>query len=187
MSAALTEALAETAALLVPQTHLDWSVNAGPLEWSCRQTAAHLAHDLLAYAGQVASGAPDGYLPFDLTVHPEATPAETLAVVAAAGRLLSTAAAAAAPTDRAWHFGPCDPPGFAAMGTAETLLHTHDIAQGLGLPWQPPPHLARTVLDRLFPEAPPGDPTSVLLWSTGRGDLPGHDRLTSWVWKAAVG
>jgi hypothetical protein len=43
------------------------------------------------------------------------------------------------------------------------------------------------VLTRLFPDAPAGDPTEVLLWQTGRGELPGRERLTSWVWKAAIG
>jgi hypothetical protein len=40
------------------------------------------------------------------------------------GALLSGALAAAGPTLRAWQWGPCDPEGFAAMGVAETLLHT---------------------------------------------------------------
>nr|WP_201749207.1 hypothetical protein [Micromonospora acroterricola] len=35
--------------------------------------------------------------------------------------------------------------------TAETLLHTHDITLGLGVPWQPPPRLSALVLRRLFP------------------------------------
>lgn len=29
--------------------------------------------------------------------------------------------------------------GFAAMGIAEVLLHTHDIAEGLGIAYEPPP------------------------------------------------
>ena len=31
---------------------------AGSLDWSCWRTAAHVAHDLLAYAGQVAACRP---------------------------------------------------------------------------------------------------------------------------------
>ena len=99
--------------------------------------------------------------------------------------LLSGAIAAADPGSRAWHWGACDPAGFAAMGVAETLLHTYDIAQGLGVSWLLPAERCAAVLRRLFPDAPPGDPARVLLWSTGRADLDGRPRLTSWVWKAA--
>jgi hypothetical protein len=44
------------------------------------------------------------------------------------------------------------------------------------------PHTAEdwTVLTRLFPAAPPGDPTQVLLWYTGRGELDGLPCQTSW-------
>ncbi|MGE7389051.1 hypothetical protein ACQKM2_26630, partial [Streptomyces sp. NPDC004126] len=81
-------ASAEVVRVLGPHTGRDWSVAAGSLEWSCWETAAHIGHDLLAYAGQVASGAADGYLPFDLTVRPEASPDEVLATVTACARLL---------------------------------------------------------------------------------------------------
>ncbi|MDH6131057.1 hypothetical protein P3T37_000424 [Kitasatospora sp. MAA4] len=178
-------AVAELLKVLGPHTAEDWSVPAGPLEWSCRETAAHIGHDLLAYAGQVAARPADSYLPFDLNVRPTASPAEVLQTVTACGRLLSCVLATAAPTLRAWHWGPCDPEGFAAMGVAETLLHTYDITRGLAVDWLPPASLSAAVLDRLFPDAPPGDPVQVLLWCTGRGELDGFPRRTSWMWKAA--
>ncbi|MFF3239770.1 hypothetical protein [Micromonospora sp. NPDC002931] len=179
-------AVTEMSAVLGPHTGRDWSVPAGGLEWSCWTTATHVAHDLLAYAGQVA-GRPDAaYLPFDLVVSPAAAPAEVLRVVAACGGLLRVAVDAAAPHTRAWHFGPCDPAGFAAMGVAETLLHTDDIARGLGVPWQPPERLSAAVVRRLFPDAPAGPAPQVLRWLTGRGELPGRPRRTSWSWRAAV-
>lgn len=178
-------AVSEVIDALEPHTEKDWTVPAGTLEWSCRQTAAHIAHDLLAYAGQVAAAPADSYLPFDLTVRPSASPAEALRVVGACGRLLSCAIEAAGPTLRAWHWGPCDAEGFAAMGVAEALLHTHDITQGLAVDWSPPAPLCAAVLDRLFADAPPGDAVEVLLWCTGRRELPGLPRRTSWQWKAA--
>ncbi|MER5705435.1 maleylpyruvate isomerase N-terminal domain-containing protein [Micromonospora sp. NPDC002296] len=171
---------------LRPHTGRDWTVPAGTLQWSCWATAAHLAHDLLAYAGQVAGRPSGGYLPFDLTVSPAATPAEVLAVAAACGGLLATALDAADPGLRAWHFGSCDPAGFAAMGVAEALLHAHDVARGLGVTWQLPDRLAAVALDRLFPEAPPGPPAQVLLWMTGRTEFDGRPRRTSWTWQAAL-
>jgi hypothetical protein len=56
----------------------------------------------------------------------------------------------------------------------------------LAVSWLPPEELCAAVLGRLFPDAPPGDPVQVLLWSTGRADLDGRPRLTSWVWRAAT-
>ncbi|MEV5251734.1 maleylpyruvate isomerase N-terminal domain-containing protein [Streptomyces werraensis] len=176
--------------VLGPRTADDWTVPAGTLEWTCWQTAAHIGHNPLAYAGQLAARArpTDAYLlPVDLTVRPSASPAEVLQAVTACGGLPSSAPATAGPDARAWHRGPCDPTGFAAIGVAETLPHTYDITQGLSVDRLPPAELSGAVLDRLFPAAPPGDPARVLLlWCTGRGDLDGLPRRTSWVWEAAL-
>ncbi|MGW4805873.1 maleylpyruvate isomerase N-terminal domain-containing protein [Kitasatospora sp. NPDC004272] len=182
----LRAALAETRRVLTPHLRSDWGVPAGPLEWNCRDTLAHLGHDLLAYAGQVVARPETGYLPFDLTVRPDADPAEVLTTASACGELLALALAAAGPDTRAWHWGPADRTGFAAMGVAETLLHTHDITTGLALDWAPPSALCAAVLARLFPAAPAGEPVPVLLWCTGRGELPGRPRRASWGWRAAL-
>jgi hypothetical protein len=179
-------AVGEMVRVLAPHESADWGCRAGSLGWSCWTTAAHVAHDLLAYAGQLAAQPDDAYLPFDLRVRDDASPRDLLRVVTAAGRLLSDALAASEPAARAWHWGPTDPSGFAAMGANETLLHTFDITAGLGIAWDPPEPLCAGVLARLFPTAPAGDPARVLLWCTGRGDLPGRPRVTSWVTKAAV-
>ena len=109
-----------------------------------------------------------------------------LRIVTGCGRLLSGALAASEPSLRAWHWGPTDPSGFAALGVTEALMHTFDITTGLGIAWQPPAALCTAVLARLFPEAPGGDPVQNLLWSTGRADLPDRPRLTSWILRAAV-
>jgi hypothetical protein len=90
------------------------------------------------------------------------------------------------PQARGWHWGPTDPAGFAALGVNEILAHTHDIAQGLGISWLPPGPLCAAVLHRLFPDVPAGDPARVLLWATGRADLAGRRRRTSWVARAAI-
>ena len=180
------EAVAEMAAVLTPQDEVDWQVPAGSLEWSCWETAAHVAHDLLAYAGQVAARATVGYLPFDLVIAPEAAPREVLGVVSACGRLLSNAVANAGNGPVAWHWGMSDAAGFAAMGVAETLVHTYDITQGLGVAWLPPQPLCQLVVDRLLPHSPPGRATEILLWATGRADLKDHPRVGEWVWRAAL-
>jgi hypothetical protein len=179
-------AVAEMTRVLTPYESVDWRCRAGTLDWSCWTTAAHVAHDLLAYAGQLAARPDGAYLPFDLIVRDGAPPLDLLRIVTGCGRLLSYALAAAEPTARAWHWGPTDPSGFAAMGVNEALMHTYDITRGLGIAWQPPESLCTTVLSRIFPEAPAGDPVQVLLWSTGRADLAGHPRVTSWIMKAAI-
>ncbi len=187
----IERALAESLSALRPHADTcDWSsLPAGPpqqrMEWSCWETAAHVAHDLAAYAGQLAALPDDDYLPFDLVVRPGTPPREVLRVIEAAGGMLTGVLATSGPDARAFHWGPCDPTGFEAMGVAETLLHTYDITRGLGAAWSLPARSAAYVLDRLFPDAPSGDPAEVLLWSTGRGELPGHKRLTEWVWQAA--
>lgn len=180
------EAVAEMVRVLTPHASQDWQVRAGSLDWTCWTTAAHVAHDLLAYAAQVAAQPSSAYLPCDLVIQTEAAPLDVLQVVTACGRLLSNALSAAGPDARAWHWGPTDPGGFAALGVNETLVHTYDIAQGLGISWLPPESLCAVVLTRLFPDAPDGDPVQVLLWSTGRAELDGRPRVTSWVLKAAV-
>lgn len=179
-------AVAEMVRVLGPHDTEDWTVPAGSLKWSCWTTAAHVAHDLLAYAGQLAASPTDAYLPFDLTVRADTSPREVLHVITASGGLLSSALATAGPDARAWHWGPTDPTGFAAMGVGEVLLHTHDIAQGLGLRWLPPAPLCSRVIRRLLPDAPPGEPVHVLLWCTGRSELDGRPRRTAWTWQAAV-
>jgi hypothetical protein len=103
------------------------------------------------------------------------------------GELLRLAVCAAPATARAWHpHGTSDPDGFAAMGIVETIVHTYDIGRGLGLTWTPPGDLSAAVLARLFPAAPAGDPSAVLLWCTGRTALGDRPRLTEWRWDSTV-
>ncbi|GAA2706839.1 hypothetical protein Apa02nite_032460 [Actinoplanes palleronii] len=143
-------ALGET---LEPLLDRDWSVPAGTLDWSCRQTLAHIGHDLLAYALQVAGQAQHAYLPADLTIRDEATMAEVLTIVEGCGALLVATLRAAGPDVRAWHFGPSDTSGFAALGVAEIILHLYDISRGLLAPWWPPAKFSSRVLARLAPDA----------------------------------
>jgi hypothetical protein len=81
-------------------------------------------------------------------------------------------------------FGVADPACFAAaMGVSETLVHSCDVALGLGTAWAPPAQLCSRALRRLFPEAPvETDPWPTLLWATGRGELAGHPPVVSWHW-----
>lgn len=170
--------------------HLDWDVPAAGLEWSCYDTAVHVASSLAAYAAQLTGPAGDAWVPFEITADPGTAPTGLTAIIEATGGLLSAAAAVARPGARAWHpYGSAGADGFAAMGVVETLLHTHDILRGLGVPdWEPGPELPARVLGRLFPHLPSApreaDAWRTLLWATGRGDLPGLAPQTVWRWYA---
>ena len=165
----------------------DWSVAAGDLDWSCRETAVHVADDLFSYASQVVAQPSQGYLPIEVSLEPAAEPASLLRCVVMCGELLRLAVSSAASSTRAWHpYGTSDPEGFAAMGVTEVLVHTYDIARGLDIVWVPPPELSEPVLLRLFPRAPSGDPSEVLLWCTGRVALTGRLRQTQWRWDSSV-
>ncbi|MEU0388964.1 maleylpyruvate isomerase N-terminal domain-containing protein [Streptomyces chartreusis] len=175
-----------------------WDRKAGSLEWDCWETVEHLSDDLFAYAVQLGPRTPplDGEVPFVWesrrpggpanAVHAdrEAGPTGLLQVLEASGALLVAMVRTTAPEVRAYHvFGTSDAEGFAAMGIVETLVHTHDLAEGLGLAWNPPADLCSRVLARLFPDAPSStDPWPTLLWATGRAELQGRPRPTTWRW-----
>jgi hypothetical protein len=178
----------------------DWHVPAGGLEWDCWETVEHVSDDLFSYATQLGPKPPPltGYLPFGAVERRPGGPEETifadpaagteglLQVLQASGALLVAMVKTAPPDLRAYHgYGISDPEGFAAMGIVEILVHMHDIAQGLGIEWNPPADLCGRVLARLFPDAPPDtDRWPTLLWATGRGEIPGHARLSTWRWQS---
>ncbi|MDI5976236.1 hypothetical protein [Amycolatopsis magusensis] len=180
----------------------NWEKSAGTLTWTCWETAEHLADDLFAYAAQLGLRREpvNRYVPFELIRRrPEAPdgviladreygPQGLLQVLETCGALLAAMVRTAPPSARAFHsLGVADPAGTAAMGIVEVLVHTHDLAEGLGLDWAPPADLCDRVLLRLFPDAPTGtDRWPTLLWATGRGELPGHPRLESWRWDSSV-
>ncbi|GHB13611.1 MULTISPECIES: VOC family protein [Streptomyces] len=179
----------------------DWRVPAGSLEWNCWETVEHLGDDLFAYAVQLGLRKPPTgtEVPYRWAAEREGGPANSvfadpaagstglLQTLEASGSLLTAMVRTALPDVRSHHvFGLSDPEGFAAMGVVETLVHTHDVAEGLSLSWTPPADLCDRALARLFPDAPDdADRWTVLLWSTGRADLPGRDRVTSWRWHGA--
>ncbi|MEU5363258.1 GNAT family N-acetyltransferase [Streptomyces sp. NPDC005925] len=181
------EAVASSVALLRRATEQDWAaVRAGRLEWDCRRTVIHVADDLIAYAANLAGRAQSAYVPFELTPDEGTDNAGLLGVVEATGALLAAAVRTAPRSARAFHpypFRSANREGFAAMGVAEVLLHTHDMARGLGLAHEPPAGLSRFVLERIFPHVrPDADPWQTLLWATGRADLPGREPVTEWRW-----
>lgn len=176
----------------------DWDIPAPALTWTCRGTVEHVADDLFAYAGQIAPSVPEvtTYVAFDFYPEREGDPAcavhakrdrgnaGLIQVLDACGGMLSALARTRPADVRGWHtYGVSDPHGFAAMGTVETLLHLYDVAEPLGLDWDPHPDVVRRVLQRLFPQAPPGEPWEVLLRITGRDP---ESPVDDWQWDATV-
>lgn len=187
----MEQAVAECVGLLGAVTDRDWDgVRAGRLEWSCRQTAVHIAEDLIAYAGQLAGREQDGYSPFELSLEEGTDNAGALRVIGAMGALLAAAVRTTPRDVRAFHpypFRSANREGFAAMGVVEVLLHTHDISEGLGLSYEPAPELCDFVLTRLFPHVQPGPtPWLTLLWATGRGELADRAPVAEWRWNNNV-
>ncbi|NGO73492.1 hypothetical protein [Streptomyces boncukensis] len=190
--------LALTALRKAPDAAWERGRPAGSLEWDRWETVEHLADDLFAYAVQLGPRNPPPHAPVPFrwesrrpggpanAVHadPAAGAAGLLQVLEAGGALLVAMVRTAPPDIRAHHtFGASDPDGFAAMGTVETLVHTHDLLDGLGPGWEPPAAPCSRVLARLFPDAPADTPPwPTLLWATGRGELPGRPRLSTWRW-----
>jgi hypothetical protein len=168
----LDQAVQLSLATLRSAESADWDVPAGTLSWTCWETAEHLADDHFAYAAQLGAPSPDREVPFSWVARRAGGPANVtfadrdagvpglLAVLESCGALLAAMVRTTPLSVRSYHgFGTSDPVGFAAMGIVETLVHTHDIASGLGLPWTPPADLCDRVLRRLFPDAP-AEPTA---------------------------
>ncbi|WP_240499122.1 GNAT family N-acetyltransferase [Streptomyces prasinus] len=181
------EAVADCVAVLGTVTERDWGgTRAGGLEWDCRATAVHIASDLLAYAGQLAGRAQDAYIPFEIVPDDGTDNAALLTVIGTTGALLAATLRTTPRAVRAFHpypFRHANREGFAAMGVAEVLLHTHDITEGLGVRYEPPAEPASFVLTRIFPHVRPGPtPWQTLLWATGRGELPGREPVRQWHW-----
>jgi hypothetical protein len=183
----ISDATAEMQRALGVMTDANWSARAGDLDWSCWETGAHIADDLFSYASQVIAQPAGGYLPIEARIEARATPSEVLECIVICGGLLALAVSSASPEARSYHpYGTSDPEGFAAMGVVEVLVHAHDIARGLNVAWVPPADMCSRVLNRLFPDAPTGPSTEVLLWCTGRAPLGTLPRQTRWRWDSSV-
>lgn len=159
----------------------DWSEPAGVLDWSCRDTAEHLAEDLFCYAAQLGSGIADHPLPLadtaaypggsvgSIRAAPDAGPGGLVEIVAACGALLVASVRTAGPDRRGFHvFGPADAEASAAMGILETVVHIHDITRGLGLLYRPDAEVCARVLARLMSADDRGDdPSDAAVTSVG--------------------
>ena len=193
-------AVASAAVALRAGADRDWWAPAGDLDWPCWETVEHIADDLVFYGAQLGAPGHHGYLPLEavarrpgaeanvIRADPAAGPDGLLAVLTASAALLAAIVRVTPPDVTGHHsFGPADPEATAAMGVLETLVHTRDVAQGLGVPFDPDPGLCERVLARLLPDVEPAaDPWTTLLWACGRIALPGRPRREGWRWDNAA-
>lgn len=177
-----------------------WETPAAGLAWSCRETAAHILDDLGGYAMQLSGerGHGNQYTPLAERIRPRPDgptflfwPEEdggTRAIcecLDAVGGLLVAVVATAPPSRIGWHpFGSPDATGLAAMGIAETVLHTHDILEAHGTEYRADDAITARVLDRIFPDTHrSADPWHDLLTATGRT---AGTRGIQWRWDSTV-
>ena len=165
----------------------EWSRPVAGLEWSCWDTADHLATVLLSFAAWVA-GRTTGPTPKARRTDRDLQGPQLVELIASSAHLLGLALAELAPETRVFHpVAMADREGYVAMACDEILVHGAEIAATLQVPFRPPDAVAGRVAARLFPWAPTGfGGWETLLWANDRGDLAGHPRPGhSWVWHCA--
>jgi uncharacterized protein (TIGR03083 family) len=178
----------------------DWERPAHHLEWTCRETVAHLMDDFVYYAMQLSGQHPpqDRYVELDelppkregapsLLIRPSrasGTAGIVQALDASAGLLVAVTAAAPS-GQRGFHpDGRADGSGFAAMGVTEAVLHGWDILTAQARDYPADAEVCRRVLNRLFPAAArTDDPWHDLLTATGRTEV---THGIDWRWDSSV-
>lgn len=182
----VTEVAERCAAFLDGLADRDWTALVPGMEWTVARTVAHISDCLLWYATNIAAG-PVELSTTEIGVRPDSKPADLVRTLRSFAKVLAAVVDATPAGALGWHpSGLPDAAGFAGMGCDEMLVHTHDAGRGLGSGFEIPPHLARKVLARMFPDAPTDrDPALTLLWANGRVGLDGLPKLTGWRWHCA--
>jgi uncharacterized protein (TIGR03083 family) len=183
----LRDAARVSRATLAAALDRDWERPARDLTWSCRRTLDHIVDSLVLYAAYVATRAAERRVP-PCNGDPGAAPADLLSALDSSAAILAEVIHAMPSGTRAFHpAGMADASGWVAMGCEEILVHTWDIAEGLGVPFAAPVDLAGRIVARIFPWAPADvPPWDALRWAAGRIALPGYERLgPGWYWHPA--
>jgi uncharacterized protein (TIGR03083 family) len=161
---------------LTPAIGRDWSVRAGRLEWDVDHTLAHLTGAPAKYALYLASRSTRA-IPVGIATWSDASQRERIDAVTGTASALAYVASSSPPDTRAFHSsGMLDPEGFCALACVELLVHGHDIASGLGLPFEPPVDVCDNVVDRVFPWLAGGSGSwETILWHTARIEVEGRE------------
>lgn len=164
----------------------DWTAPVPDLDLSVASVVAHTAEVCLWYAIDLSAEGKD-LQAVEHRVKIDGANADLIDTLVTYAAVLASVVDGSAESVRGFHpMGAADPSGFAAMGCDEMLIHTDDVARGLGVDFRPPSELADQALRRLFPwVSPTGDLWNELRWANGRIALPGRPRQTNWAWHCA--
>ncbi len=125
----------------------DWSLRAGMLEWNCWQTVDHMVDCVFSYAMQVAGRVQTGFLPFrELHADAKAANGNLLAGLGAVGQIFQDVVSYAGPgTTTSDGLVSLDVGDWCAGAAYELVLHTYDVAIGLGVGWELPSGLCTAI------------------------------------------
>lgn len=164
-------------ATLLPTIDADWSVRAGTLEWDVDYTLGHMAGGPAKHALYLASRSPR-FIAVTTGGWPDVTRLERIHAISDSTAAVANLARMCAPEDRGFHVtGMHNGEEFCVLGCEELLLHTHDVALGLGLHFEPPAELCRKLLEADGRGlAGRGEPWPTMLWASGRD----HPTTSGW-------
>ncbi len=133
------------AAAWTEAAELDWTAQAGTLDWSCMTTADHAVDCVYAPAFFLASRQLDGYPDTGLghTIGPGANPARLIESLRIATRILAAVVKDTGSEERAVIFRrpvvlTAERQDFPPRAAVELILHAHDVCTGLKVPFEPP-------------------------------------------------
>jgi hypothetical protein len=172
LAADVIAAASAAEAALRPVIGRDWSVRAGPLEWSVEQTVTHMIAATAKYTLYLASRC-EHFIGLSISRWPDATNQEVIDSLVPVATGLANVAAASPPGARAYHVtGSCTAAHYVGPACGQNHVPTHDALTGLGAAIAPPSDLCRRVLAQQFPDAVVAgehdDPWRGLLAATGR-------------------
>lgn len=129
----------------------DWTVRAGTLDWDIALTVTHIAAGATKYAVYLAAGA-TRWSPLVISANPRATNDQLIDAVEISADGLAFVAGRADPTAVGFHaWGMSDASSFLARAANEAVIHAWDAAQGLGITYEPAPHVCIPILRRRYP------------------------------------
>jgi hypothetical protein len=168
-----------------PHVDRDWDVVVPDMAWTVADAAVHVAAGGLWYSVDLSARGFE--IQGEITLKRTSGPAGLVATIGPMYSMLALVIDCAPAEARGYHpFGMADASGFAAMACDELLVHTDDMARGLGVTFVPDAELCERVLARIFSEVPPDpDPWTALLWANGRLALPDRPKRDRWRWHCA--
>lgn len=188
MTASAGEMVSLLRRVAVPQlaVFVDYDLDgpAGDLTKTCREILEHIALMPFQWATRVATRSQENDYCVGLAGPIEGTARAVLGTFDAGLAVFGDVVSAMPASARSAHSaGLADSVGWAAMICDEVLVHSWDIAQGVGGEFVMPEALCQAVLERLFPWAgSDGKPSQRLLMVNGRRSLGDRPPIPDWVW-----